>query len=236
MNRALCIGINYRNTSAALGGCEADARDMADIVNRCGYSVDVAYQMPADYLFRKLAQYEQTQTHKDKLLVSFSGHGTQVPGDEPDQYDEGIVCWNGRDSFEVVRDDDFNSALARIPGSVFVVLDTCYSGGMDRMPKATARKFMPFDPESMQVFRPAESRDAKPVKSNRLYYLQACAESEVAYDLGTNGLFTAAFVRGWKQWNGGTISRLMNYAVSECAPDQRPQYRLYGGRPNRKAF
>ena len=65
------------------------------------------------------------------FVLSFAGHGRQIPDeddDEADGYDEAWVLADG-----LLVDDELSRALARFPATaqVVVVSDCCYSGGID---------------------------------------------------------------------------------------------------------
>jgi hypothetical protein len=81
---------------------------------------------------------------QDRVLIYFSGHGSQVPDenqDESDQFDEVLLLY---DTFPTVRagqptltgvlhDDRFSKMLARIRSrNILVILDACHSGSATR--------------------------------------------------------------------------------------------------------
>ncbi len=65
----------------------------------------------------------------DRLIVFYSGHGSQEPpglaGDEEDDGVNEVVCFYNED----ISDDEMHDLLAQFPGSVYLFLDACNSGG-----------------------------------------------------------------------------------------------------------
>ena len=242
MKRALCIGLNYTGQPFELGGCENDARDLQARMKAAGINADIATGIySAEHLFAKLNTYRTIQKKADTLYISFSGHGTQIPGGEADGNAEGICLWNGK-KIQVVRDTDLNTALAIIPGSVVMVLDSCFSGGMDRnvVPPGMRKRFIPFS-EDMELVATSPitgaARDAL-VPKDKLYYLQACGEDEVSYDPGENGLFTSVLCTAYDRATPAkrTIKGLIQTAQHAANGWQNPQYRIYGGSAGKKLF
>jgi hypothetical protein len=177
----------------------------------------------------------------DFTIFSMSSHGTQWSSDAPGEggYEEGLCFWNGQD-IEVLPDVDFIRLLHQIPGSVFVVLDSCFSGGMSRARKvaesegAWKSRFISFNP-SFQVFRPFKGRavhQRAQVPENKLYFIAASSEDEVSWSTGTGGLFTKSFTGAYERYatkSMRTIKRLMAIACEECSPEQTPVFKGYGG-------
>ncbi|MGB5345143.1 MAG: caspase family protein [Woeseia sp.] len=84
-------------------------------------------------------------TVSDRVLIYFSGHGTQVPdlnGDETDNSDEALLMHNTRKRYRqgklelvnVLIDDEIETMLAAIPArEVLVLVDACHSGTVTRV-------------------------------------------------------------------------------------------------------
>lgn len=245
MKRSLNIGLNYAGTNYELGGCENDAFDLRKRMRlaNSGHSIDQFQIFTGGYsaaaLFNHLEHFRLTCKKSDTTYFTFSGHGTQIPGSESDGYEEGICLFNhGR--IEVVRDSDLSTALAQIPGNVIAIFDSCFSGGMSREVQKpdTRRKFMPFDAGTMMIHRQAHEKTARPILANKTYYLYACAESEVSYDLGMNGLFTKALCQYYDYLPAKerTIKGLISRTRSTCEPNQSPYYECFGGSGAKRIF
>ena len=246
MKRSLNIGLNYAGTNFKLGGCENDAFEMRKRMRDAapGYSVDQFWMETGNYsaadLFRHLEHFRATNTRTDTVYITFSGHGTELPAIKPGQMDQGI-CLFHKGGIEVVRDADFAAALEQIPGTVVVILDSCFSGGMSRetAQPGMSRKFLPFDPASMTVHeRPAAERSSRPPRDNKTYFLFACGEKEVSYDLGHIGFFTQALCAYYDRLppKSRTITTLMTVARKTCQPYQSPMYDCNGGSGAKRIF
>jgi len=65
----------------------------------------------------------------DRLIIFYSGHGSQEPpgpaGDEENDGVNEVVCFYNED----ISDDEMHDLLAQFPGSVYLFLDACNSGG-----------------------------------------------------------------------------------------------------------
>jgi metacaspase-1 len=133
---ALTIGLNsvdpghYQGWSGDLVACEADARDMAQIAKSRGFTVNALLTKAATR--GAVAQAIQSQAQSlvagDVFMLSYSGHGGQLPDlndDEDDGQDETWCLFDG----ELV-DDELYAALAHFASGVRVLVfsDSCHSG------------------------------------------------------------------------------------------------------------
>jgi hypothetical protein len=71
----------------------------------------------------------QRADSEDRLVVFYSGHGSQeLPGFGEAEEDDGlneVVCFYNED----IADDEMHSLLSEFPGSVYLFIDACNSGG-----------------------------------------------------------------------------------------------------------
>ena len=238
MTQSLIIGLNYENSPYELGGCANDALNYEKRIGRLngtgnlyagGICTANTFYREMQSLAANAAKYRMPKT-----IITFSGHGTQYAhGDEGDGMQEALCFWNGH-NIELVPDDVFRAYVRNIPGSVFVVLDSCFSGGMDRdvqNPNAAEwrRKFVQYD-ETMDVVLPTGfARTPKASTQNKTYWLFACKESEVSWDTGTAGWFTLNFCQVYDAMANRPIAKVMGRTASLCKPDQTPVYNIEGG-------
>lgn len=218
------LGINYAGTQHELGGCLADADELAKLfaplVKSAGGVIDKMFEREAtlegvrDFLRENLRRLKAGDT----LFVSRSGHGTQVrdrDGDEADKQDECFVCYDLR----LMSDDEFAVLLTqRASGSVVVVFDDCcHSGGGSRLfsepykpfpgpgvlsPGAVLRDKPRFIPGSQLTARPAKfDRRNAPGQpgADGVLHIAACRPNEVAWDTGRHGAATLALLAALKQ-------------------------------------
>jgi hypothetical protein len=219
---ALCIGINqYQHFPAAtLNGCVSDAHDMASLLKDLLGFEDSDITRLTDQAATKANIMRELRRMVDgaltgkynHLVFSFSGHGTQVPDlnlDEFDRADEAFCPhdlasngsqWN-RD--HLIVDDELHDLFVQLPSTVIleVFLDTCHSGAglraadllMDRKPR-----YLP--PPSLEAFRDIEYRRARPAHQKLLekglshhILWTACKESQTAADAFIQGTWHGAF-------------------------------------------
>ncbi len=133
MKRALLIGFNYRGSDYELHCCENDVNQLALRMSRCKVETKLVYDnIGIQDLLNLLDSYKAKQKKADTFYFVYSGHGTQVPNSkEADKYDEAICLWkNGY--IDLFRDDRLRDKLNEFKGTVVVIFDSCFSGGMDR--------------------------------------------------------------------------------------------------------
>ena len=124
----------YAGWDGVLKACEADAVDMKNIAEREGFRSKVLLTSDAtrSAVWAELADSASVLHAGDILLLTYSGHGGQLPdrdGDEPDSMDETWCLYDGQ-----VLDDEINELLGRFEKGVrlLVVSDSCHSGSVAR--------------------------------------------------------------------------------------------------------
>jgi hypothetical protein len=146
---ALCVGINgFANLPMAswLNGCVNDAQDISRALRQQGFTTRNMTVLTDAQATKQAVMAELTELTDraragklDRLVFSFSSHGTQIKdldGDERDGVDEAFAChdiaqkgdqWD-RDT--VIVDDELHALFSGLPDSVLVevLLDTCHSG------------------------------------------------------------------------------------------------------------
>jgi len=153
MLHTLIIGINdYPGTGSDLAGCANDARNWQRVFGR-RHRGAVRDKLDACPFFgsadsqRMLLDGQATRPAclsairsllkllmpRDLGVVVWSGHGTYVEdtsGDEPDRFDEALVCADGR----AIIDDELGELFGRrMSGSrLLVITDSCHSGTATR--------------------------------------------------------------------------------------------------------
>lgn len=210
---ALCIGINYPGTGFELAGCVNDANDWAAELERRGYEVSIMLDREAtrQAILDALSDLVDSLEYKDRLVITYSGHGTYVPdrdGDEADRRDEAICPMDLR-SAGVITDDTLYEQFSKAPyGSrVLMVADSCYSGTLQRFAPpisaiSTASvagiagewrrvRFLPPAAWTDDVTDPAWQRAAAVPPSGKMrrgaLVMSACSDTETAYDARVDG-------------------------------------------------
>lgn len=136
------IGLNkvdpagYNGWSGVLAGCESDALAMQKIAKAYGYSSQkmlLTADATSQAVCEAIGQAAQDLVSGDYLLLTYSGHGGQVPdtnGDEDDGQDETWVLYD-----RMLVDDELYSIWSQFAAGVriFVLSDSCHSGTVVRM-------------------------------------------------------------------------------------------------------
>lgn len=133
---ALTIGINsvdpkhYDGWSGELDACEFDAIDYAEIAKSRNFQVKTLLTKEANRanVINEISKAANTLETGDMFMLSYSGHGGQVPDyndDEKDGMDETMCLYDGQ-----LIDDELNSLFAKFAEGVRILVfsDSCHSG------------------------------------------------------------------------------------------------------------
>lgn len=137
---SLHIGLNNVDPAAypfpvpVLAGCVNDANDMRDLALNMGFRSKQLLDSAATSTAVKSAIETAAQTllPGDLLVITYSGHGSQIPdtmGEESDQLDETWVLWDRQ-----LLDDELYDLWCRFQAGVRILLisDSCHSGTVSR--------------------------------------------------------------------------------------------------------
>jgi hypothetical protein len=228
---ALTIGHNsvdpghYSGWSGNLNACEADAENMANIATSKGFTVTTLMTKEAT---RQRVQ-DEISAAADRLeagdffMLSYSGHGGQLPDlndEEVDAQDDTWCLYDG----ELV-DDEVYTLLARFAEGVRVLVfsDSCHSGTMtklayyegtvrgrsvihsasdggyrnmpDEIILPTYRNNKDFYDEILRNLQPESREQARAA----ILLFSGCQENQLSADGDFNGLFTAQLLRVWRE-------------------------------------
>jgi hypothetical protein len=235
------IGLNrvdpnhYNGWSGQLRACENDARDMEAIATSRGYSTILLLNQDATSarVLAELAKAARTLKAGDMLLLTYSGHGGQVPavngGEEDDGLDETWVLYD-----RMLIDNELFSMWSQFAAGVhiFMLSDSCHSGTVSResaFANFTSKDLMPLlskfkiDESSIPRIIPSdvarttylqhrnmyESLQWSNLKENRstigagVILISGCQDNQTSADGFQNGLFTAILL---VIWNKGAFS------------------------------
>jgi len=255
---ALTIGLNsvdpkhYQGWTGNLNACEADAMDMVDIAKSKKFRVKTLLTRVATRkaVIGELSKAAKALKPGDIFMLSYSGHGGQLPdinGDEPDAMDETWCLYDG----ELV-DDELYAVLGEFRKGVRVLVfsDSCHSGTVVKMAyyqgtmqarnssissQQMRYRFMPPDValrtyRNNKTFYDAILKDPKlrgtdeKVKASILL-ISGCQDNQYSADGDFNGLFTANLLH---VWNNGRFTRgyraFYKAIVKRMPPDQTPNY------------
>lgn len=236
---SLHVGLNavdpahYGGWSGPLTACEADARDMQALATSKGYATSELLTVAAsrENVRKRIEVAATSLVAGDIFLLTYSGHGGQVPDSndpEPDGMDETWCLFDGE-----LLDDELYQLFTRFRQGVRVLVlsDSCHSGSVTRalaLKGSSVRSIY----ESFDAVASGESlryRDMPPeislrtYEQNRTFYdgLQAKTPGQVESihdlaasvrlisgcqdnQLSADGTFNGLFTAKLKRvWNGG---------------------------------
>lgn len=203
---AICVGINnYPGTHNDLRGCINDALEWKDILEKL-YSFNVRTMFDRRVTYRNFVEHFGNMVNDSKpgqkLVLTFSGHGTNVPdldGDEPNGRDEAFCLYDG-----LLIDDNVREIIKNLnkESSLTVIADCCHSGTITRSFMSTLNRsdmpkprYMP-PSDDMEVFRMRGSD----INTNLFYpeedmkeiLLTGCLPNEYSWDAFIAGKFRGA--------------------------------------------
>jgi hypothetical protein len=240
----VCVGVNrYKDPSANLSGCVNDAEDWADLLDLRGFSdVDVLTDEAAtkEAVLAALRTAVGMLKYRDRLVFTFSGHGSWVPdrsGDEADGRDEVLVTHDLR----YITDDDLDAIFKTAPYGtrIYVVSDSCHSGSVNRLfqgrpeveEDAPEERFLspawlelaPEQESLLYYSWPAAARTF--TGTNRSVLISGCDDHEYSYDAWfgdrPNGAFTYWALRTLR--DGMTVKQWHAAIREELPSEEYPQ-------------
>jgi metacaspase-1 len=231
MGLSLHVGVNrvdpahYQGWDGALQGCEPDAVAMAAIAAVQGFEhrTLLTADATADAVVAGIAEAAARLRPGDLFVLTYAGHGSQVPdtnGDEDDALDETWVLYDRQ-----LVDDELYALWGRFrPGvRILVVSDSCHSGsavravlgglrpeilaatvsnpsehGMRAMPRAVRAPVYEANRDVYDGIQAScPSGDAVDVGAHVLL-LSGCQDAQTSADGERNGLFTQTLLSVWQ--------------------------------------
>jgi hypothetical protein len=163
----------------------------------------------------------------DLSIICISGHGAQ------ERYIleaiESLVLTDG-----LMPDYEFHDLIALFPAGarVAVFLDTCHSGGMDRLASFTHRR-KAVAPVERNGLRRGAARALKPIQADVVFF-KACGANQTALDGQHNGAFTGSVMQAAQAVIDGSQGKswieVMARAADLCEKqfNQKPDTTFYG--------
>lgn len=258
---AITIGLNsvdpahYSGWSGELIACEFDANDMAAIAKAQGFTVSklLTREATRQAVLSHISDAAQKLQSGDILLLSYSGHGGQLPdlnGDEPDGLDETWCLFDG----ELVDDELYQSFSQFAAGvRILVFSDSCHSGTVTRdayyasmrrgLGETAGDRCLPR--ELVMTVYQANQHFYDPILKSRaiaerletikasVLLISGCQDNQTSADGNFNGLFTGVLK---ELWNAGKFKGSYRYfhrrIQRRMPPYQTPNYMMVGT-PNR---
>ncbi|MBI1832344.1 MAG: caspase family protein [Planctomycetes bacterium] len=169
------VGVNrYRTPGNDLQWCVPDAQDMARAMSanamfgRKDVNLLLNEQATAQNIMRAIDLLEQRATPNTYTVLYLSGHGTR------DGNGHFLYCPHDYDARTFVAGEVLYARLKKMPGRVFLIIDSCYSGATG----VTNTHFV------------------KPNSSNQTVVISSSLARETSAELAQfrNGAFTQAFL------------------------------------------
>jgi hypothetical protein len=254
---SLHIGLNsvswchYGGWSGKLNACEADAEDLFALATSLSYQASILKTRKAtrQAVIDGIRTAAQACEPGDIFMLTYSGHGGQVPDtnhDEDDQVDETWVLYDG----ELIDDElyelwaDFQAGVR-----VLVLSDSCHSGtvirAVDEKDPALRRfdgvryRFMPHN-VAVRTYRRHQKfyqslSDALPATPTpvqaAVLLISGCQDIEFSMDGDENGLFTGTLLDVWDHGVFQGDYADFHQAILNAIPDyynQHPNYFTVG--------
>jgi hypothetical protein len=254
---ALTIGLNsvdpahYGGWSGKLIACEADAEDMANIATSKGFAVNTILTKEAtrERIADEITNAADALGAGDFFMLSYSGHGGQLPDFDEEEVDAQDDTWCLYDGQMV--DDEIYTLLAQFPEGVRVLVfsDSCHSGtvtklayyegtvsgrsvihsaseaGYRNMPPEvslpTYRNNKEFYNEILKNLQPESREQARAT----ILLFSGCQENQLSADGDFNGLFTAQLLRVWREGTfTGDYPTFYKEIRKRMPPVQTPNY------------
>jgi metacaspase-1 len=265
--QALALGLNsvdpkhYSGWSGELNACEADAEDITSVGKSRGFKVTTLLTKEAtrERVIKTIRKASRTLKSGDIFMLSYSGHGGQLPDrneDEADAMDETWCLYDG----ELVDDEMYSLYGGFAPGvRILVFSDSCHSGSVtkvayyqNKMNMRTSNldrheikyRFMPSDVARRtyrlnkdfydNILKKTDLKEVEDKVKASVLLISGCQDNQLSQDGDFNGLFTSQLLAVWKDGTfKGTYRRLQKDIVKRMPPDQTPNYYVIGQKDTR---
>jgi hypothetical protein len=199
--KALCAGINdYPGTKNDLRGCVNDAKIWGQLLNtNYGFNVKSLFdsQVKHNTFTEIFGNYVSDSKPGEYIVITFSGHGTNVPdlsGDEENGRDEALCLYDG-----LLIDDAIRDILKNLhpQANLTIICDSCHSGTISRAFLSMMNendhprpRYMPFEDcfSNTNVAR----KIFKPEADMNEILISGCLPHEYSYDAMIGGRFRGA--------------------------------------------
>ena len=260
---SLHIGVNevdpdhYAGWSGPLVACEADARDYQAIAVARSFESRILLTQAAtrEAVITAVTDAADRLQQGDMFLLTYSGHGGQVPdtsGDELDGFDETWCLFDG----QLIDDELFTLWTRFQPGvRILMISDSCHSGTVVRAPQLIDREIITRGPIAAELgivgaaYRVMPRRESlRTYRRNREFYnalqaqssppgdlratvrsLSACQDNQFSLDGDRNGLFTGTLLVVWDDGLfEGTYGSFYQQILELMPPNQSPNHLVIG--------
>lgn len=254
---SLHIGLNsvdpahYQGWDGTLAGCEFDANDLEAIAKKQGFTTSklLTRQATSASVIAGITAAAGALKPGDIFLLTYSGHGGQLPDtnhDEKDRQDETWVLFDRQ-----LVDDELYQLWGKFKAGVriFVLSDSCHSGTVLRamppglggpapLPAAPRIRLLPPNVglKTYRANKAAYDQIQKATTGSETAKLRAtailisgCQDNQTSADGDRNGLFTENLLRVWAKGKfTGTHKNFRDKIAARMPAVQTPNYYKVG--------
>jgi metacaspase-1 len=259
------IGLNgvdpscYNGWDGKLNGCVNDANAMRDLADAQGYDCTLLLDEEATSaaVIKALGGAAAKLKSGDIMVLTYSGHGGQIPdvnGDETDGLDETWALYD-----RMLVDDELYQMWSHFAAGVriFMLSDSCHSGTMSKlalykvlnspkvMPRdggpaadAVAVRAMPFtlpaqlfqqNQNMYETLQWAAAKGDRATIGASVLLISGCQDNQLSGDGPQNGVFTGALIKVWSDGQfDGTYETFCKQIQQNMPPTQSPDYYKVG--------
>jgi len=231
-DKAVLIGIKlYKNSGmSSLDGPYQDVMNMESYIKEQNsfvritkmLDIDKSYTQPTrDNILDYLSKLYQDVKPGEKILIYYSGHGSNVRTSSKDEYDQNFDQAMNVMNNQIVTDNEINDFITKnIPekAEIFLIFDCCHSGDIvDLKYKLKGERFCPI-------------RKSLPDLDNNIVLISGCAFTQSTTDAPKGGAFTNRFLDVIKNDKKvsyvdmyKTLQKNLNYLKVYFGMSQEPQ-------------
>lgn len=247
---SLHIGINlvdpahYDGWDGALAACEFDANDMQAIATKQGFQTTklLTAQATAANVMAAIDNAAKTLKSGDLFLITYSGHGGQVPdtnNDEKDRKDETWVLFDRQ-----LVDDELYQLWGKFKAGVRILTlsDSCHSGSVTRelpaalggprqrlLPPAVALRTYKANKQAYDAIQKAAGPAELAKLRASVLLISGCQDNQTSADGDRNGLFTETLRKVWANGKyAGGHKQFRDKIARRLPPYQCPNYYVVG--------
>jgi hypothetical protein len=250
------LGLNqvdpaHYGSAARLAGCHNDANDLCQLATSTGFTTAAILldgQATVANLKTALGNAAAELQAGDSLLLTYSGHGSQIEDTSPDcdEIDHADETWCLYD--RMIIDDELAALWAKFRRGVRITVlsDSCHSGTVTRelswSPPGSIRsgrknRLLPDECRRRAITnwggeyaRIQRELARKTIVINAAVILiSGCQDNETSRDGNTNGLFTGTLLKVWKNGKfAGTLKQLQTEIRRRITQSQNPNYFVIG--------
>ena len=236
--------VHYQGWDGTLAACEFDANDMQALAIKQGFQTTklLTTQTTTANVIAAIANAAKALTSGDLFLITYSGHGGQMPDtnqDEKDRQDETWVLFDRQ-----LVDDELYQLWGQFKAGVRILAlsDSCHSGSVTRaLPPALGGprpRLLPPDVALSTYKANKKAYDAiqKAAGASELAKLRAsvllisgCQDNQTSADGDRNGLFTENLRQVWANGKyAGGYKLFRDKIANRMPPYQTPNYYKVG--------